>query len=80
MRSAVDIADFRTAEDPEIIPEGWLWERITIWRDGELSASDWTQLPDTPVDAGVWAAYRQALRDITGAPSPQDVIFPTPPA
>lgn len=30
-----------------------------------LAASDWTQVPDAPVDQAAWAAYRQALRDIT---------------
>ena len=30
-----------------------------------LSASDWTQVADAPVDATAWATYRQALRDIT---------------
>jgi hypothetical protein len=30
-----------------------------------LKDSDWTQVADAPVDQAVWAAYRQALRDIT---------------
>ena len=30
-----------------------------------LSESDWTQVPDSPVDSTAWATYRQALRDIT---------------
>tara|TARA_R110001606_G_C15025199_1_gene610286 strand:+ start:49 stop:510 length:462 start_codon:yes stop_codon:yes gene_type:complete len=34
-------------------------------RDNLLSQSDWTQVADAPVDATVWATYRQALRDIT---------------
>jgi hypothetical protein len=33
-------------------------------RDGLLSASDWTQVDDAPVDKLAWATYRQALRDI----------------
>jgi hypothetical protein len=40
-------------------------------RNEALSNSDWTQLPDSPVDSVVWAAYRQDLRDI-----PQQVEFP----
>ena len=35
------------------------------YRDQLLTASDWTQLPDAPVDKSAWAAYRQALRDLT---------------
>lgn len=34
-------------------------------RDLLLKESDWTQLPDAPVDREAWAAYRQALRDLT---------------
>lgn len=30
-----------------------------------LERSDWTQLPDAPVDTALWATYRQELRDIT---------------
>ena len=33
-------------------------------RDALLAASDWTQIADAPVDAGKWAKYRQALRDL----------------
>ena len=34
-------------------------------RNQRLAASDWTQLNDAPVEAAVWAAYRQELRDVT---------------
>jgi len=34
-------------------------------RDLLLKESDWTQLPDAPVNREAWAAYRQALRDLT---------------
>lgn len=33
-------------------------------RNAFLSESDWTQLPDAPVDRNAWAQYRQALRDL----------------
>jgi len=35
------------------------------YRNQLLTASDWTQLPDAPVNREAWAAYRQALRDLT---------------
>lgn len=72
--------DFAFDEDPSVVPDEWWWARIRVWRDTELSLSDWTQLPDTPVDAGLWAAYRQALRDMTLAATPADVTFPDRPA
>ena len=40
------------------------WEQIRLWRNAELSQTDWTQLPDSPVDKDAWAEYRQALRDL----------------
>ena len=33
-------------------------------RNQLLSETDWTQLPDAPVDGSLWATYRQELRDI----------------
>jgi len=50
-------------------------------RNTRLAACDWTQLPDAPVDREAWAAYRQALRDITDQPDfPDNVEWPIPPA
>jgi len=45
-----------------------------------LSACDWTQIADAPVDATAWAAYRQALRDVTAQSGfPQTVDWPVKP-
>lgn len=45
-----------------------------------LSESDWTQLPDAPVDKTLWAVYRQQLRDVTAQSGfPLQVIWPQPP-
>jgi len=55
------------------------WRQIRLWRNAELAASDWTQLPDAPVNAAAWAAYRQELRDIDDSQSPDDYEPPTPP-
>ena len=49
-------------------------------RNNKLTASDWTQVIDAPVDKAAWATYRQALRDITGqAGFPHEVNWPTKP-
>lgn len=40
------------------------WEQIKLWRNDELNRTDWTQLPDSPMDKEAWATYRQALRDL----------------
>lgn len=49
-------------------------------RNALLSASDWTQVADAPVDKAAWATYRQALRDVTAqAGFPHNVIWPVKP-
>ena len=49
-------------------------------RDSLLQSSDWTQLSDAPVDRTAWAAYRQALRDITAqAGFPWTITWPDAP-
>jgi hypothetical protein len=56
-----------------------LFAAIRTERNAKLSASDWTQLPDAPVDALAWAEYRQALRDITDTADPFAVVWPDAP-
>jgi hypothetical protein len=54
--------------------------QMRLGRDSRLTASDWTQLPDAPVDKAAWAAYRQALRDFPATWEPSEVCdFPNPP-
>lgn len=52
-------------------------------RDRLLLNSDWTQLPDSPLDAtskSAWADYRQDLRDITSQTTfPYVITWPTAP-
>jgi hypothetical protein len=49
-------------------------------RGEKLKDSDWTQVADAPVDQTAWAAYRQALRDITGQEGfPWTITWPTQP-
>lgn len=56
------------------------WPLVRADRDRRLLASDWTQLPDVPLATKeAWAAYRQALRDITEQPDPFNIMWPAPP-
>lgn len=49
-------------------------------RNKRLAESDWTQLPDAPVDKEVWAAYRQDLRDVSSqAGFPWNMTWPEAP-
>jgi hypothetical protein len=54
---------------------------IRGWRNRELAASDWTQLPDVDLaNKWDWAVYRQALRDMMQQnDDPKLIVFPEPP-
>jgi hypothetical protein len=54
--------------------------QIRSQRNQLLTASDWTQVLDAPIDRTAWAAYRQALRDITSQEGfPDSVQWPNDP-
>jgi hypothetical protein len=49
-------------------------------RNKRLADCDWTQLPDAPVDATIWATYRQELRNITTQVGfPWNITWPSEP-
>lgn len=63
-----------------------LLEDMITERNKQLTASDWTQMPDSPItdeQKQLWQTYRQALRDFpntyTGSPNEWRVSFPTKP-
>ena len=57
------------------------WQQIRLWRNEQLSKSDWTQLVDSPVDKSAWAEYRQALRDLPAQGGKADKVdLPNKPA
>lgn len=66
--------DFRTAQQVGNIIKK---QRLEL-----LQQSDWTQLPDVPLETKtLWQAYRQALRDITEQSGyPFNVEWPVQPA
>jgi len=56
------------------------WAAVRDERDRLLTASDWTQVADAPVDPAAWAAYRQQLRDIPQTfDDPDAVVWPEAP-
>jgi hypothetical protein len=56
------------------------WPIVRDKRNRLLLASDWTQLPDVPIATKeAWAAYRQALRDVTLQPDPFAITWPVAP-
>lgn len=55
------------------------WRDVRQQRNAKLAACDWTQLPDAPVDAAVWAEYRQSLRDVTEQDDPFNIVWPEAP-
>jgi hypothetical protein len=80
-----DFSDAPVPEMPDYNPDAQaaeqLAEEIRTERDRLLSASDWTQVADAPVDQAAWAEYRQALRDVPEQEGfPENVVWPTEPA
>lgn len=59
------------------------WAHIRTERDARIAKTDWTQLPDSPLNSEqieAYKAYRQALRDIPQSqPSPREITWPSPP-
>lgn len=54
--------------------------KIRDLRNNKLTATDWTQVADAPVDKAAWANYRQALRDIPSQDGfPWNVTWPESP-
>lgn len=57
-----------------------LVREIRFSRDVKLKKSDWTQVPDAPVDQEAWKVYRQELRDLPNQHGfPEKVIWPIEP-
>lgn len=49
-------------------------------RNKLLANTDWTQLPDSPIDGSIWITYRQELRDIPSQPGfPWEINWPNSP-
>jgi hypothetical protein len=64
----------------EAIPDEEKAGQVRAERNGLLTASDWTQVADAPVDKAAWATYRQALRDVTAqAGFPWTIDWPVAP-
>lgn len=70
----------------------WVWDSLLLIEDArkvrnnKLRATDWTQLPDSPlseIEKTIWQEYRQELRDITNniddITNLDDVPWPTKP-
>lgn len=58
-------------------------DKLRTLRASLLSASDWTQVADSPLtdeQRAAWAEYRQALRDLPAdGLDPRTANWPTPP-
>jgi len=72
--AAANEAAYKASKDAEQA------KNVRATRDAMLSASDWTQVADAPVDKAVWATYRQALRDVTAQTGfPWTITWPVEP-
>ena len=66
--------------NPENPDENFYWSELRRQRNHLLKASDYTVLPDSPLNQDAWKQYRQTLRDLPASvTNPLDVIFPDKP-
>ena len=77
------VLDEQVVHSPRVSTIEEVQEEIRMQRASLLRASDWTQVPDAPVDQQAWATYRQALRDLPAQYQNEtdfaNVVFPNPP-
>jgi len=75
--SSSEIEDFLSPTEEQVALE------VRYDRDNRLTKTDWVVIKSQETGQPVppeWAAYRQALRDITEQPGfPLDVVWPTAP-
>lgn len=80
----VDLSSFNVVAipDAEISSNGAIasWGNFRAKRNKHLVETDWTQVPDAPVNQQAWATYRQALRDLPeNTTDPENPDWPVPP-
>jgi len=66
--------------DQEILDKKYT--KLRFQRDHLLSESDWTQMPDSPLDETkkqAWATYRQSLRDLPSTVDINNITYPEKP-
>ena len=84
--SAADVLPGETAVEtiPASLTVSLLAADVRRQRDAFLTACDWTQAADSPLDAttkAAWATYRTALRNVPEqAGFPATILWPVPPA
>ena len=83
-RPATDTEPAKTAAEQEAAykatKDAEQAKSVRATRGEKLKDSDWTQVADAPVDKAAWAAYRQALRDVTQQSGfPWTIDWPTIP-
>jgi len=83
-RPATDTEPAKTAAEQEAeykaMKDAEQAKAVRNSRTQMLKDSDWTQIADSTADKQAWAAYRQALRDITSqAGFPWTIDWPTQP-
>ncbi|WP_107760670.1 tail fiber assembly protein [Dickeya sp. Secpp 1600] len=65
---------------PAPVSETQLAEAVRRQRDNLLLASDWTQVPDAPVDQQAWRSYREVLRQVPEQGGfPHNIAWPVSP-
>lgn len=70
--------DIPEATQTQIVNDHY-WKCVRVVRDRLIAETDWWASSDLTMSTER-AAYRQALRDITTQPDPQNIVWPEKPA
>jgi hypothetical protein len=69
----------KMVDEIERIKQERKWSDLREQRNSLLQSSDFSQLPDAPVNRDEWATYRQALRDLPSTVDINNPVYPTKP-
>lgn len=79
----LNAGEARVSEVPTSVLSQIMGGQMRAERSRRLRATDWTQAPDSPLDAQAkiaWAVYRQQLRDLPEQAGFPDCAWPTAPS
>jgi hypothetical protein len=79
--SEEEVAQIREQAEKDVVIQLEIsWQSLRTSRNRLLADSDFSQLPDAPVNRDEWATYRQALRDLPSTVDINNPVYPEQPS
>lgn len=83
INNKLEILEERVFEEVVLDLQNDNWESIRLKRNYLLKSTDWVMTPGSTINPGVWAEYRQFLRDLPQTYEglePSKVVWPVKPS